>query len=122
MRATGSRSVRPLRPRVADPNAGEIGERAYRRRFKGDRRDDHAVDLFREALGNLSDPDLVDRALGALGRLYNPLIDAPIVDLETRQQVAALLAAGQVEDARRSVEGRLSLYLPAGVDQGPASG
>jgi hypothetical protein len=108
---------------VADASPGDPGgERRHRERFKGDRRDDYAVDLFRDALGNLDDPARVDRALGALGRLYNPLIDAPIVDLETRRRVAALLEAGRVEEARRSLEGRLSLYMPASPEGGSSTG
>jgi hypothetical protein len=106
------------------PQGGPADERAYRRRFKdkGDKRDDYAVDLFREALGNLDDPGRVSRALGELGRLYNPLADGPIVDLETRQQVVELLTVGLVEEARRLVEGRLRLYLPGGREGPDPSG
>jgi hypothetical protein len=104
---------------VAERPPGDAAdERAYRRRFKdkGNKRDDHAVDLFREALGHLDDPDRVSRVLGELGRLYNPLVDGPIVNLETRQRVVELLTSGQVEEARRVVEGRLGLYLPGGME------
>jgi hypothetical protein len=104
---------------VDEPPPGDAAdERAYRRRFKdkGNKRDDYAVDLFREALGHLDDPDRVSRVLGELGRLYNPLVDGPVVNLETRRRVVELLASGQVEEARRLVEGRLGLYLPGGME------
>jgi hypothetical protein len=109
---------------VAEPTSGAADERAYRRGFKdkGDKRDDFAVDLFREALGNLHDPARVNRALGELGRLYNPLVDGPIVDLATRQRVAALLGSGGADEARRVVEERLALYLPGGADGAAPSG
>ena len=109
---------------VEPPTGGAADDRAYRRRFKdkGDKRDDYAVDLFREALGNLDDPPRVNQVLGELGRLYNPLVDGPIVDLPTRQQVVGLLTAGQVEEARRLVEARLVLYLPGGMEGPGPSG
>ncbi|HEV8616654.1 MAG TPA: hypothetical protein VGU22_14285 [Methylomirabilota bacterium] len=110
---------------MAEPPPGDAAdERAYRRRFKdkGNKRDDYAVDLFREALGNLADPGRVSRALGELGRLYNPIADGPIVDLKTRQRVVELLTVGLVEEARRLLEGRLGLYLPEGMEGPDPSG
>src|SRR5947207_865557 len=118
MPGRGWRSARRPRSRVAEvPPGGAADERAYRRGFKdkGNKRDDYAVDLFREALGHLDEPERVNRVLGELGRLYNPLADGLIVDLATRQRVVELLTSGQVEEARRVVEGRLGLYLPEGT-------
>ena len=67
---------------------GEGGEEARQRRgLKFRRRDDYAVELFREALANLGDLRRVDRILLELGRFYNPYINAPIVDLATRRRV-----------------------------------
>ncbi len=106
---------------MADFARGDLPDEPGRRRFKGDRRDDYAMDLFREALGNLADAARVNRALGALGRVYNPLIDAPIVDLATRQQVAGLLESGQAEEARAVIEARMALYAPSGEEGGPGS-
>ena len=107
---------------MADPARGAAGDEAGRRRFKGDPRDDYAMDLFREALANLADAARVNRVLGALGRVYNPLIDAPIVDLATRQHVAGLLDSGRAEEARAVLEARLALYAPSGGEGGPGSG
>ncbi len=107
---------------MADPGSGAVPDEPGRRRFKGDRRDDYAMDLFREALANLGDAARVNRVLGALGRVYNPLIDAPIVDLATRQQVAGLLESGRAEEARALIEARMVLYAPSGGEGGPGSG
>jgi hypothetical protein len=107
---------------VADPDRGAVPDEPGRRRFKGDRRDDYAMDLFREALANLADAGRVDRVLGALGRVYNPLVDAAIVDLATRQQVAGLLEEGRAEEARALIEARMALYAPSGGEGGPGSG
>lgn len=60
------------------------GDRAYQRRFTkktGDKRDDYALDLFREIEAHLADIPRVDRLLLELGRFYNPLTDGPIVPL-----------------------------------------
>src|SRR5262245_13385985 len=54
-------------------------EGRHRRGLKFRKRDDHAVELFREALGKLEDVRRVDRILLELGRFYNPYIDEPIV-------------------------------------------
>src|SRR5438093_7892810 len=47
-----------------------------RRGLKFRRRDDYAVELFREAQANLGDLRRVDRILLELGRFYNPYINA----------------------------------------------
>jgi hypothetical protein len=59
-------------------------ERAFKRRFGGkekgrNKRDDYALDLFREALAYLDDTSRVNGILRELGKLYNPVTDAPIV-------------------------------------------
>ena len=96
-----------------------IGERAYQRRFrdKGNKREDWAVDVFREVLGHLDDPSRVDRLLFDLGRYYNPLTDGPIVDVPTRREVAACLGRGAVDEARALVRGCLDRYR-GGIDDG----
>src|SRR5438874_12361949 len=83
------------------------GERAYNRRFrdKGNKRDDWAIDTFREAFARLDDdPARVDRLLFELGRYYNALTNAPIVDLATRRRVADCLDNGAVAEARDLLE------------------
>ena len=98
---------------------GSLDERAYRRRFrdKGNKREDWAVDALREALASLADPDRVDRLLFDLGRYYNPLADAPIVDMPTRRQVGQLLRAGETAAARDLLAACLDRYR-GGIDDG----
>ena len=98
---------------------GTVGDRAYGRRFrdKGNKRDDWAVDVFREIFAHLDDPPRVDRLLFSLGRYYNALTDGPIVDLPTRQLVASHLATGAVDEARVLLKGCLERYR-GGIDDG----
>jgi hypothetical protein len=99
---------------VADPPEDTPQARAYRRGFrdKGDKREDYAVDLFRAALDALDDAPRVDQILIELTRLYNPLVDGPIVDTRTRGAVLEALEAADPERARRLLEERLDLYYP----------
>jgi hypothetical protein len=99
---------------VADPDEDSPQARAYRRGFrdKGDKREDYAVDLFRAALAALDDTRRVDQILIELSRLYNPLVDGPIVDPRTRGAVLEALETADHERARRLLEGRLDLYYP----------
>lgn len=85
-------------------------EAQHRRRLKFRQRDDHAVELFKEAQEHLDDFARVDRVLVWLGRFYNPYINAPIVDPETRRRVLEALERGDTEEARDLLEGRLRLY------------
>jgi hypothetical protein len=100
---------------MAEPADDTPEARAYRRGFrdKGDKREDYAVDLFRAALAALDDTPRVDQILIELGRLYNPLVDGPIVDPPTRGAVIEALQAADRERARRLLEGRLDLYYPS---------
>ena len=105
---------------MSDEGLGEgVGDRAYRRRFrdKGNKREDWAIDIFREVFAHLDEPSRVDRLLFDLGRYYNALADAPIVDLATRRQVADLLAASRPDDARALLRGCLDRYR-GGIDDG----
>jgi hypothetical protein len=93
-------------------------ERAYRRGFRQrNRQDDYALDLFREARARLHDPDSVDRILLQLSRYYNPLVDGPIVDVETRRRIVTLLRQAQEAEAQRLLDERYRLYAPLG--EGP---
>jgi hypothetical protein len=104
--------------RVAeDPRPESAAERAFKRRFGGkdkgrDKREDYALDLFREAIGCLDDVERVNGLLRELGKLYNPVTDAPIVDLETRREVMALLRAGSRGEAEQLLDRRRQLYAP----------
>ena len=85
-------------------------EDRHRRGLKFRRRDDYAVELFKEAQANLGDLARVDRILLELGRFYNPYVNAPIVDLNTRRNIVELLEAGHREEALRLLDERLTLY------------
>jgi hypothetical protein len=92
-------------------------EARHRRGLKFRKREDYAVELFREAEAHLSDIARVDRILLELGRFYNPLLDAPIVDLGTRRRIIELLEARQPDEARRLLDERLALYARIGGEK-----
>ena len=98
---------------MAETESEHPDEARHRRGLKFRRRDDYAVELFREALANLEDLRRVDRILLELGRFYNPYINAPIVDLTTRRRVLELLERSQVDEARQMLDERLTLYSQA---------
>ena len=104
---------------MTEPEAEGVGDKAYRRRFrdKGNKREDWAIDVFREVFATLDDPGRVDRLLFDLGRYYNPLSDGPIVDLATRRQVWQFLSTGRPDDARRLLRSCLDRYR-GGIDDG----
>lgn len=94
-----------------EPRPGGPEEEADPRRgLKFRRRDDHAINLFREAKANLSDVRRVDRILLELGRLYDPLAGGAIVDLPTRIRIVGALRAGRTEEAASLLDARLALY------------
>ncbi len=95
---------------MADEPPREDGEERHRRGLKFRKREDHAIELFREAQAHLSDIARVNRILLELGRFYNPVIDAPIVDLATRRRIVELLESRQTDAAQRLLEERLALY------------
>jgi len=88
--------------------------RAYRRGFRQkNKRDDYALDLFHEARAKLAtDSRRVGEILGELARLYNPLVNAPIVDLATRAAIMARLDAGRTAEAEQLLDQRYQLYAP----------
>ncbi|MEK7714376.1 MAG: hypothetical protein AAB387_02860 [candidate division NC10 bacterium] len=92
-----------------EPPREDVEER-HRRGLKFRKREDHAIELFREAQAHLSDIARVNRILLELGRFYNPVIDAPIVDLATRRRIVELLESRQTDAAHRLLEERLTLY------------
>ena len=93
---------------------------SHRRGLRFRRRDDHAVNLFREAKANLGDVRRVDRILLELGRFYDPLAGGAIVDLPTRIRIVEALRAGRAEEALRLLDERLALYTQ--FDAGPEGG
>jgi hypothetical protein len=101
------------RPPAGERPADESAEtQKHRRGLRFRRREDYALELFKEALGDLTDVARVDRILVELGRFYNPLLDAPIVDVATRARVMESLGRGRWDEARRLLEERMSGYAP----------
>ena len=88
--------------------------RAWRRGFRQkNKRDDYALDLFQEARAKLaSDAARVEQVLRELSRLYNPLTDAPIMDLATRSRIMTLLAGGRPGEAEALLDERCRAYAP----------
>ena len=82
----------------------------HRRGLRFRKRDDYAVELFKEARAHLDDIARVDRILLELGKFYNPLVHGPIVDLATRRRIVEHLEAAQTDDALRLLDERLALY------------
>lgn len=82
----------------------------HRRGLRFRKRDDYAVELFKEARAHLDDIARVDRILLELGKFYNPLVHGPIVDLATRRRIVEHLEAARIEDAQRLLDERLALY------------
>lgn len=96
---------------MAEQDARESADpERLRQGLKFRRRDDYAVELFKEAQANLGDVVRIDRILVELGRFYNPYIDAPIVDVASRREVMEALARGDPATARRVLAERLELY------------
>ncbi|MBM3219496.1 MAG: hypothetical protein FJZ38_12610 [Candidatus Rokubacteria bacterium] len=97
----------------------DVAARAYGRRFrdKGNKREDWAIDVFREVFARLDEPARVDRLLFDLGRYYNALTNAPIVDLATRRRVADCLSRGAKREAEALVRTCLERYR-GGIDDG----
>lgn len=96
--------VEESNPQGSEEEARQRGSLKFRRR------DDYAINLFREAKANLGEVSRVDRMLLELGRFYDPLMGGAIVDLETRVRIVNALRAGRTEEAERLLDERLALY------------
>ena len=101
-------------------------ERAFKRRFGGkekgrNKRDDYALDLFREAAAYLDDIPRVNGILRELGKLYNPVTDAPIVSLDARRRLIEHLERGDKDTARVVLDECCRLYAPQDNDDGGAA-
>lgn len=95
---------------MADEPTDASREQGHRRGLKFRRRDDYAVELFKEALQHLDDRERLDRILLQLGRFYNPYVDQSIVDPATRRRILGALEDGATDLARALIEERLTLY------------
>jgi hypothetical protein len=109
-----------------EPRAESAAERAFKRRFGGkekgrNKRDDYALDLFREALAYLDDTARVNGILRELGKLYNPMTNAPIVSLDARRRIVGLLEAGDTDAARALLDECCRLYAPVDSNDGGAT-
>lgn len=94
---------------MADPvPEGQEGRKHWRKM----KRQDTGIELFRRALAELETPDRLKPILFELSRLYNPLIDAPLVDRAAYAQILSAVEAGLVDQARRLLDERLALYAP----------
>jgi hypothetical protein len=98
------------------------GEDLVFRRGKLRRRDDPAIDLFREALSATGDPGRVRRILAELGRLYDPVRNAPIVEPATRRAVLEELDGGRPDGARRRLQEAYEVYTRKAAPPGPPPG
>jgi hypothetical protein len=102
---------------VTEERIESAAEKAFKRRFGGkdkgrNKREDYALDLFREAAAYLDDLDRVNAVLRELGKLYNPVTNTPVVDLETRQRIVTLLREGMRELALEVLDNQRRLYAP----------
>lgn len=96
---------------MADERPDDSAEtQRHRRGLRFRKRDDYAVELFKEAQTHLDDVARVDRILLELGKFYNPLLHGPIVDLATRRRIIELLQAARTEDAKQLLDERLASY------------
>ena len=96
---------------MADETRDDSAEtERHRRGLRFRKRDDYAVELFKEARDHLDDIARVDRILLELGKFYNPLVHGPIVDLATRRSIVEHLQAARIDDARTLLDERLALY------------
>ena len=107
---------------VSDERSIDSKYQNLRKGLRSRRRDDPALDLFRQAESNLSDVRQVDRILLELSRCYNPLTNQPIVDLATRRSIVERLQAGRVDEARHLLDECLARYAPPSDESGPRTG
>jgi hypothetical protein len=80
------------------------------RRGKLRKRDDPAIDLFREALANPEDLSRVQRILTELARFYDPVRNGPVIDASVRRAVVEDLHAGRFDPARQRLEEAFRAY------------
>jgi len=100
-----------------DERVESAAERAFKRRFGGkekgrNKRDDYALDLFREAGAYLHDVPRVNAILRELGKLYNAVTDAPIVGLDARRRIVGCLEKGDISQAQAILDECCKLYAP----------
>jgi len=107
---------------MADEHRPDPGEDLVFRRGKLRKRDDPAIDLFREALAHLEDVGRVKGIVVELSRLYDPVSNGAILSPATGRRVVEGLEAGRVEEARQLLEGALRTYTHRPTPDRPSVG
>ncbi|OLC13051.1 MAG: hypothetical protein AUH29_14300 [Candidatus Rokubacteria bacterium 13_1_40CM_69_27] len=90
------------------PTPEEVEARKHWRRMK---RQDTGLDLFQRAEANLGDLERLKPILLELSRLYNPLVNGPLVDRTTYARIIESAETGRIEEARQLLDARLALYV-----------
>ena len=101
-------------PPSDDPPANSPWGGPSQRGLKMRKRRDRSADLFRGALERLDQPDGLRQALLELSRTYNPVTNATLLAGEVRHRILEAVRAGEIEGARRLLEGALTRYLESG--------
>ena len=96
---------------VPEPHDRDPSDQLVFRRGKLRKREDDEVRMMREALANLADLARVKRVLLELGRFYNPVTNAPVMDAATRRRIVALLEARDAAGAHTVLEAHLADFL-----------
>jgi hypothetical protein len=91
---------------------GASDEREARKHWRKHKRQDTGLLLFERAQASLEDPAAVRPLLIELSRLYNPVINGPLLDRATHARILTALEEGRVDEARRFLDERLALYAP----------
>jgi hypothetical protein len=94
---------------VTEERANPGDGRKHWRRLK---RQDTGIELFLTARANLGDLERAKPILFELSRLYNPLIDGPLIDRASYVRIVECLEAGRLEEARRVLDECLARYAP----------
>jgi hypothetical protein len=94
---------------VTDATPGDGEGRKHWRKHK---RQDTGLLLFERARASLEDPAQAKPLLVELSRLYNPVINGPLVDRATYARILEALERRQLDEARRLLDERLALYAP----------
>jgi len=94
---------------VADPGPEEREARKHWRKHK---RQDTGLLIFERARASLEDPAEARPLLLELTRLYNPVINGPLVDRATYARMLQAVDEGRVDEARHLLDERLALYAP----------
>ncbi|MEX2221834.1 MAG: hypothetical protein WEG40_08555 [Candidatus Rokuibacteriota bacterium] len=104
-----------MRPEQGGPPPGggsppEGGE-ARGKGFKARKREDHALVLIRELLGDLGNLPRARQVLRELSRYYDPVLGGAIVEVRHQREIMEALEAGRAGDAEALIRVRYELYV-----------